>query len=31
MGEFIDYAFGTSQDRIRYKLMMAAAKGESSM
>ena len=26
MGEFIDYASGTTQDRIQYKLMMAAAK-----
>ncbi|WP_026632643.1 recombinase family protein [Dyadobacter alkalitolerans] len=26
IGEFIDYAYGTTQDRIQYKLMMAAAK-----
>jgi DNA invertase Pin-like site-specific DNA recombinase len=26
IGEFIDYASGTTQDRIQYKLMMAAAK-----
>lgn len=26
MGEFIDHASGTTQDRIQYKLMMAAAK-----
>lgn len=26
IGEFIDYASGTNQDRIQYKLMMAAAK-----
>jgi DNA invertase Pin-like site-specific DNA recombinase len=26
VSEFIDYASGTSEDRIQYKLMMAAAK-----
>lgn len=26
MGEFIDYASGTSQDRTQYKLMMEAAR-----
>ena len=26
MGEFVDYASGTNQDRVQYKLMMDAAK-----
>jgi DNA invertase Pin-like site-specific DNA recombinase len=26
IGEFIDYASGTTQDRVQYKLMMTAAK-----
>lgn len=31
MGEFIDHAYGTTQDRIQYKLMMEAARRENWM